>query len=58
MSAINSEDPLTEKDARFAELIMMHVIQPRLRIGGLKWKDRNSFQYMRRTEEDVSFPFV
>ena len=50
---LNSADPLTTCDAKFADIIMTHVILPRLRVGVLKWKDRETFEFIPQTKDDV-----
>src|SRR5262245_26452457 len=50
----NSSDPLLASDARFADLILANVILPRLRVGILHYKDKESFEYMRQSKVDVS----
>jgi hypothetical protein len=49
----NSSDPLLASDARFADLILANVILPRLRVGILQYKDKESFEYMRQSKADV-----
>jgi hypothetical protein len=56
--AINSTDPLILSDERFAEIILTNVIQPRLRVGMFKWKDTESFEYLRQSKEDVSPQYI
>ena len=51
---LSSCDPLSTCDARFADIILTHVIIPRLRVGVLRWKDRETFEFVPQTKEDVS----
>jgi len=53
MRPVNSTDPLVIRDEQFAQIIFEHVIQPRLRKGTLRGKDRESFHYISQTKEDV-----
>ena len=53
LRTLDSRDPLSTCDARFADLILTHVIIPRLRVGVLRWKDRESLEYVPQTKEDV-----
>lgn len=50
---LDSRDPLSTCDAKFADLVLTHVIIPRLRVGVLRWKDRETLEYVPRTKEDV-----
>jgi hypothetical protein len=50
---LNSLDPLSTCDARFAKIILNNIIIPRLRVGVLRYKDRESFEYVPKTKEDV-----
>jgi len=43
-------------DAKFADVILANVILPRLRVGIFRDTDRKSFEYERRTKEDVPSP--
>ena len=56
LRTLDSRDPLSTCDARFADLILTHVIIPRLRVGVLRWKDRESLEYVPQTKEDVRLP--
>jgi len=56
LRTLDSRDPLSSCDARFADLILTHVITPRLRVGVLRWKDRESLEYVPQTKEDVRRP--
>ena len=51
-----SIDPILSFDTRFAELIVSQIILPRLRVGVLRWKDRESFAYIPQSKDDVIFP--
>ena len=53
---LDSRDPLSTCDARFADIILTHVIIPRLRVGVLRWKDRETFEFVPQTKEDVPHP--
>jgi hypothetical protein len=53
LRVLDSHDPLSTCDARFADLILTHMILPRLRVGVLRWKDRESLEYVPQTKEDV-----
>ena len=50
---LDSRDPLSTCDARFADLVLTHIILPRLRVGVLRWKDRESLEFVPQTKEDV-----
>jgi hypothetical protein len=50
---LDSHDPLSTCDTRFADLVLTHIILPRLRVGVLRWKDRESLEFVPRTKEDV-----
>lgn len=50
---LDSRDPLSTCDSRFADLVLTHIILPRLRVGVLRWKDRESLEFVPRTKEDV-----
>jgi hypothetical protein len=54
---LDSHDPLSTCDARFADLILTHIILPRLRVGVLRWKDYESLEFVPQTKEDVFFKF-
>lgn len=51
--ALDSRDPLSTCDERFADVILTQIIIPRLRVGVLSWKDRETFEFVPRTKEDV-----
>src|SRR5271156_408989 len=53
MTVLKEREPLTTCDSRFADLILTHVILPRLRVGVLKWKDMETFEYIPQTKDDV-----
>ena len=53
LRTLDSRDPLSTCDARFADLILEQVILPRLRVGVLRWKDRESFEFVPQTKDDV-----
>lgn len=53
---LDSRDPLSTCDTRFADIILTHIILPRLRVGVLSWKDRETFEFVPQTKEDVSPP--
>ena len=50
---LDSRDPLSTCDTRFADIILANVIIPRLRVGVLRWKDRETFEFVPQTKEDV-----
>jgi hypothetical protein len=50
---LNSNDPLSTCDSRLADIILTNIILPRLRVGVLRYKDRESFEYVPRSKEDV-----
>ena len=50
---LDSHDPLSTCDSRFADLVLTHIIIPRLRVGVLRWKDRESLEFVPQTKEDV-----
>jgi len=52
---LDSRDPLSTCDTRFADIILTQIILPRLRVGVLSWKDRETFEFVPQTKEDV-FP--
>ena len=50
------QDPLLLCDAKFARLIVQQVILPRLRVGVLKWKDRETLEFYPQNKDDVPPP--
>jgi len=54
MNVLKERQPLSTCDSRFADLILTQAILPRLRVGVLKWKDRETFEYIPQTKDDVS----
>jgi len=50
----DAHDELLAKDTRFAELILAHIIIPRIRRDILKCRDHQSLEYVERTDQDVS----
>ena len=53
LRVLDSQDPLSTCDTRFADIVLKHIILPRLRVGVLRWKDRETFEYVPQTKEDV-----
>jgi hypothetical protein len=53
LRVLDAQDPLLTCDTRFADIVLTHIILPRLRVGVLRWKDRETFEYVPRTKEDV-----
>jgi len=52
----DAHDELLAKDEKFAELILTHIIIPRIRRDILKCRDHQSLEYIKKTSEDVSPP--
>jgi hypothetical protein len=50
---LDSRDPLSSCDTRFANIILNNIILPRLRVGVMRYKDRESFEYVPKTKDDV-----
>jgi hypothetical protein len=53
-----SRELLLGQDARFADVILTHVVLPRARVGILRCKDKLSFAFIPQTEDDVATTFV
>ena len=53
-----SRELLLAQDARFADVILTHVVLPRARVGILRCKDKLSFAFIPQTEDDVATTFV
>lgn len=49
----NSRERLLAQDARFADVVLTHIILPRARVGILRCKDKSSFAFVPQTEDDV-----
>jgi hypothetical protein len=47
------QDPLLQCDAKFAQLIVHKIILPRVRVGVLKWKDRETLEFYPQNQDDV-----
>jgi len=52
---ILSRERLLAQDARFADVVLTHIVLPRARVGILRCKDKTSFAFLPQTEDDV-FP--
>jgi len=50
-----SRERLLAQDARFADVVLTHVILPRARVGILRCKDKSSFTFIPQTEDDVVY---
>src|ERR1700738_2354618 len=53
LTALDPRNPLPTCDTRFANIILTNIILPRLRVGVMNWKDRETFEYVPQTKEDV-----
>jgi hypothetical protein len=54
----DSRQQLLAQDARFADVILTHVVLPRARVGILRCKDKLSLALIPQTEDDVATTFV
>lgn len=50
----HAHDDFLAKDAKFGELILTHIIIPRIRRDILKCRDQESLKYITQTDEDVN----
>ena len=51
--ATTLQDPLLQCDVKFSRLIIQKIILPRLRVGVLKWKDRETLEFYPQNKDDV-----
>ena len=58
VQSINGEsrERLQAQDARFADVVLTHIVLPRARVGILRCKDKSSFAFIPQTEDDVPPP--
>lgn len=52
-NVVLSRERLLAQDARFADVVLTHVILPRAKVGILRCKDKSSFAFIPQTEDDV-----